>query len=133
MILNDVREMSNVIIKSRRIALLGHSTCSEKLTLAILFHRSMLSKVGAILKRQLSEGEATRILKDLKVDALDAQKRGPSDSSSSKTCITHEASSGSDKRFDQVCVSMDWLMNITVMLAGGTRPGEGSETLGYLL
>ena len=92
--------------------------------------------MGAILKRQLSEGEATRILKDLKVDALDAQKRGPSDSSSSsrsKTCITHEANSGSDKRFDQVCVSMDWLMNITVMLAGGTRPGEGSETLRYLL
>ena len=89
----------------------------------------MLSKVGAILKRQLSEGEATRILKDLKVDTLDAQKRGPSDSSSRKTCITHEASNGSDKRFDQVCVSMDWLMNITVMLAGGARRGEGSVTL----
>lgn len=89
--------------------------------------------MGAILKRQLSEGEAARILKDLKVDALDAQQGGPSDSSSniSKTCITHEASSGSNKRFDQVCVSMDWLMNITVMLAGGTRPGEGSETLEY--
>ena len=92
----------------------------------------MLSKVGAILKRQLSEGEAARILKDLKVDAIDAQQGGPTDGGSSnisKTCITHEANGGSDKRVDQVCVSMDWLMNITVMLAGGARRGEGSVTL----
>ena len=88
----------------------------------------MLSKLGAILKKQLSEGEAARILKDLKVDALDAQ--GGSSDDRSKTCISHEASSsnGGDKRFNQVCVSMDWLMNITVMLAGGTRLGEASET-----
>ena len=89
----------------------------------------MLSKVGAILKRQLSEGEAARILKDLKVDAIDAQQRGPPDGGR-KTCITHEANGGSDKRFDQVCVSMDWLMNINVMLAGGARR---SVTLKYVV
>ena len=95
--------------------------------------RSMLSKVGEILKRQLSEAEAARILQNLKLEALDAQQVGPTVGSSrdniSKTCITHEATRSRNERFDQVSVSMDWLMNITVMLAGGARRGEGSVTL----
>ena len=92
----------------------------------------MLSKLEAILKKQLSDDEATRILRDLRVDTLAApdRERGPDGGNNvSKTRITHKAGSGNDKCFDQVCVSMDWLMNITVMLAGAARPEAGPKTL----
>ena len=90
----------------------------------------MLPKLEAILKKQLSDDEATRILRDLRVDTLEAQdrERGPGGGNNvSKTRIIHKAGSG-NKCFDQVCVSMDCLMNIT-LLAGEARLESGPKTL----